>query len=671
MHMLCRLMSAASSILLRKHYSNLMLGPHWKGIGPGSQRAGNAGKYTTGRSYSKSLHVYMYRYCSVLQSIRNTARISLARDANPRSANNHHRALTMVIIVFRLPHSKASSNREKQLNPNPIMYLKQKSRSQGGAETRRATQQRLRCSVFSNAIGMLGAFIAIVWSWHSVPAVAAAKMQPVALINAGGQEYTDSYGNVWEADSLHAYYQAGGSSGVATYTTADILNTADDALYQTDRAFHASQPGPYLYEIPVPVPGNYTVTLHFSETDATHASVGSRIMDVYVEGTRIYENFDIVAAGGAFKPTTITAAAKVVDGSVTVELIQVKSNPEISAIAVYSMEKSLTEKLLQVKVNPKISAIDVYSTASWLQVHTTGSLVAREEACFVMVNHKAYLIGGRDKKPVNVYDPVQRKWTREPGPGLQLHHMQCVVADNKIWIVSSWTGNCCKEKNVPDIYVYDTTSKKWQKKAGLPEYRLRGAAAAVLYGRDIYVVGGNRGGHGLGNGHVFAWFDKYNIDDNQWTVNLTDAPHARDHTGGGIVNGKLCVASGRDSGAADYFNATVLPTDCYNFDTKVWEVHADIPQGRAGAAIGTTCDGKLMVAGGEGYHEAWNQVDVFDGTSWQTVGSLQVARHGTGLAVDCSCNQIYVASGAGAQGGFPLLDSTETYFPTGVDVSCS
>jgi Kelch motif len=317
----------------------------------------------------------------------------------------------------------------------------------------------------------------------------------------------------------------------------------------------------------------------------------------------------------------------------------------------------------RIKYNPTVSAISVVKVndtpTAWSIVPTTGTLDARHEACFIMVGSKAYLIGGRDNSTVNVYNPATRFWTQEPGPGLKLHHMQCVTADSKVWIVSAWTGNCCKEPNAPMIYVYDTIAKKWATKPGLPKARRRGSGAAVLYGRDIYLVGGNRGGHDI-SAVSLSWFDKYNIDTDQWTTNLPDAPHARDHTGGGMVGGKLCVASGRDSGVMDYFNATIKPTDCFNFGTGEWEVHASIPQGRAGAAIGTTCDGKLMVAGGEGFAQAWSRVDVFDGFEWKTAASLQTARHGTGIAVNCAANEIYIASGSGAQGGrLPELETTE------------
>ena len=86
--------------------------------------------------------------------------------------------------------------------------------------------------------------------------------------------------------------------------------------------------------------------------------------------------------------------------------------------------------------------------------------------------------------------------------------------------------------------------------------------------------------------------------------------------------------------------------------------------------VAKTCDGKLMIAGGEGNGQAYRNVDLFDGSSWTKLDNLNIARHGSGLAVDCQCNQIHIASGSGAQGGSPELRSVETYFQGGEDVAC-
>jgi hypothetical protein len=187
-------------------------------------------------------------------------------------------------------------------------------------------------------------------------------------------------------------------------------------------------------------------------------------------------------------------------------------------------------------------------------------------------------------------------------------------------------------------------------------------------------------------------FDKYNPQTNTWTP-LPSAPTPRDHAGAGIVrvattsttstttsDGEsllssssssfydlYCVAGGRRSNSVDnFFNAVVLPTDCFNFTSSTWHILPSIPQGRAGAAYGTTCDSKLMVAGGEGFGRAWETVHVFDGSSWSSslslslssVPNLTMARHGiSGLVMDCrsfaetGTYQVYLASGHGTQGG--------------------
>jgi hypothetical protein len=164
--------------------------------------------------------------------------------------------------------------------------------------------------------------------------------------------------------------------------------------------------------------------------------------------------------------------------------------------------------------------------------------------------------------------------------------------------------------------------------------------------------------------------DYYDIDTDTWVTNLPDAPNPRDHTGGGYINDRyICVAGGRDSGNVGFFDLVVLPTDCYDLMTNTWSVEANIPQGRAGSAYGTTCDGKyLIVAGGEGFGRTWNNVDLFDGQSWTSLDGLLIGRHGTGLAVDCTQNftcedKLHIAGGAKTQGGAKTISSVETYFP--------
>lgn len=88
-------------------------------------------------------------------------------------------------------------------------------------------------------------------------------------------------------------------------------------------------------------------------------------------------------------------------------------------------------------------------------MNPNATITKRHEACFVMVNGLAYLLGGRGRKVMDVYDPKTKIWIQQTGPPIELHHTQCVAvpADDQIYIVSAWTGGYPMERNVDMIYV--------------------------------------------------------------------------------------------------------------------------------------------------------------------------------------------------------------------------
>ena len=91
--------------------------------------------------------------------------------------------------------------------------------------------------------------------------------------------------------------------------------------------------------------------------------------------------------------------------------------------------------------------------AKWIEVNPKAPIDARHEACFVMVGRKAYLLAGRGRKSINVYDPESRIWTNGTSAPYLFHHTQCVAANDSIWIVSSWSGGYPREMNNDKIYV--------------------------------------------------------------------------------------------------------------------------------------------------------------------------------------------------------------------------
>jgi hypothetical protein len=518
------------------------------------------------------------------------------------------------------------------------------------------------------------------------------------LMSAGETDptfsYTDSKGAIWGYDR---YY--GGTGTPSNLAAVEVVKTNDDRLYQKQRFGTTMQ-----YSIPAP-PGDYRVTLYLAELTLPYA--GTRVFDIVMENVLIQDNFDMVAFVGRRRSAILLEQdVTVTDGMLEIAFVPVVGIPTVAAIRVDqyvttsshpslapsdmpSDAPSVTPSHIPVHAPSRMPSIGKQPSGMpsrapstkpsrtapqplWTTVNnTTGIIRKRHEACFVMVREKGYLLGGRGVQKVSRFDPATKQWSDRASPPIELHHMQCVAVDDAIFIVSSWTGYYPNEVNTEYIYIYNTTANVWSTRPGLPEPRRRGGAAQVLVvrsnnQREIYVSHGNRGGHG-DQAVSYGWLDKYNVDLNQWTTNLPDAPNPRDHTGGGLVqNGQLlCVAGGRDGGVSNFFNTVVLPTDCYNLATGIWSVKPNIPQGRAGSSYGRTCDGKLMVAGGEGFGQAWSNVDVFDGTSWKSLKGLQRARHGSGLAVSCICNEIYIASGSGSQGGSPELTTTERYLPVG------
>jgi hypothetical protein len=112
------------------------------------------------------------------------------------------------------------------------------------------------------------------------------KIRPIR-ITAGDHPFRDHLGQVWLPDQ----WSAGGRK---TTRVVSVDGTPDPGLYQWERVGHFS------YSIPVAEGGVYTVVLHFSETWFTPPNsiggVGSRVFDVYCNGTTLLKGFDILKA---------------------------------------------------------------------------------------------------------------------------------------------------------------------------------------------------------------------------------------------------------------------------------------------------------------------------------------------------------------------------------------
>jgi Malectin domain/IPT/TIG domain len=151
-------------------------------------------------------------------------------------------------------------------------------------------------------------------------------------LNAGGGYYADKLGQLWQPDAFHNFFK--GPSRIAL-TEHDILETDDKPLFQSARSFRRNQPGPYLYDIPVPVPGIYRINLGFAEMVEWRTEIGDRLVNVTIENVPVVDNFDVVKEAGAAYTAIMTSHRVVVlDGAVTLQFTPVKFDPMISAIEI-------------------------------------------------------------------------------------------------------------------------------------------------------------------------------------------------------------------------------------------------------------------------------------------------------------------------------------------------
>lgn len=509
--------------------------------------------------------------------------------------------------------------------------------------------------------------------------LAAAAAGATVAINAGG-------------GALGGYAADTSPRSLVRSFTADAPGAAA-SVYST----HAWSPNmtPLVYYVRVPDEGTYNVRLQFAENYDGAGREGARVMNVDVNDERVASGLDVyMRAGGLYKPYNVQKrGVRAVGGRIKVTVSPTRQNALISGIIVTS-ERAARKPRPPANREPRSPrsprpvdpsplprpsrsprpARGMPKAARWNMVKTRGgSPVARHEGCAAMAGGKVYVIGGRRQKPVSVYDPATMRWTNKPGPGVEMHHMQCVTVGNQfIYVAGAWTGGFPRERVLDNVYVFDTDTSRWRVEAegGLGS-RARGGGALVLHNNKLYLAMGNRGGHG-GHATTLAEFDEYDMSTKRWR-RLPNALDARDHVGGGMVNGKLCVAGGRDGGHKDFWKKPVAPVNCYDFGSRTWSRGARMPEGRAGAATGTTCQGYLMVAGGEGFSSsgrglAFRRVDYYDAASNRFLkpSNLMRGRHGSGLAIaDCGCGNIYLPSGSGGLGGGPELKTTEVWSPSG------
>jgi hypothetical protein len=157
------------------------------------------------------------------------------------------------------------------------------------------------------------------------PAAPAAKPAPAAAairVKTGvTAPFTDSSGNVWQADTGFADGETIARSDLA------IKGTKDQGIYQAERYSMTA----FTWKLPN---GKYTVKLHFAETYEGITGAGQRVFS-YKVGTREFKDFDVFAKSGGFATAYIeTVETTVTDGKLDITFTPNVENPEINGIEI-------------------------------------------------------------------------------------------------------------------------------------------------------------------------------------------------------------------------------------------------------------------------------------------------------------------------------------------------
>ena len=300
----------------------------------------------------------------------------------------------------------------------------------------------------------------------------------------------------------------------------------------------------------------------------------------------------------------------------------------------------------------------------WQTLETTGQPTARHETTLVNHDGKFYLIGGRESRQIDRFDPLTKTWETMGVTTPLIHHFQSVVWDDKIYMVGAMTGDYPTEPPMERVQLYDPRSDTWTEGDPIPEDRRRGGAGTAVYNGKIYIACGITLGHTSGTNN---WFDEYDPATGTWT-RLPDAPHIRDHFHAVVHDDKFYCIGGRNTSFHEpkfgaFFGATETAVDVYDFKTGTWSTLQDAPLPIGTAAGGVAViDDTIVYFGGETAETAVGTTWALNTKTsrWTRLANMQQGRHGSQAVV--FDGRIYIACGSPKRGG-GQLSSVEMFSP--------
>ena len=246
-------------------------------------------------------------------------------------------------------------------------------------------------------------FLGIIAGFLLVSLPAAAQTQQPIRINCGGAAYTDTNGQVWQADF-------GYNTGTVSTNTATTTGTSDPTLYRSTR--YNSNATPMIYSLPVSN-GSYRVNLLFAENTAAEEKVGARVFNVKLNGLTVLQNFDIYAAVGAKAAVVEGFNTVVTNGTVAIELDKLVQSPKIDAIEILPLpnEPLLTLKFSYPDGTPVTGSLHYAMSTSLLTLGGSLPLVNGQATCALVSSPDVLGLIGQTQVFLNLTDgPGNMVW---------------------------------------------------------------------------------------------------------------------------------------------------------------------------------------------------------------------------------------------------------------------
>jgi len=221
---------------------------------------------------------------------------------------------------------------------------------------------------------------------------ALAQTQQPVRVNCGGPGYTDSKGQVWQADT-------GFVGGISEIINTKITGTPDPLLYED---FHWN-PTSYSFTV---ANGQYQVNFYFAEANPTAQVIGGRVFSVSVQSQMVFPNLDIFAAAGANAALIKTATPVVTNGKLTIGFTPVSGfEPKISAIEILpAAPPTLTLNFKYPDGSPVLGNLTYTITSSLLTLQGATPLTNGQATTALLANPSAMGLSTQFQIKLNLVD---------------------------------------------------------------------------------------------------------------------------------------------------------------------------------------------------------------------------------------------------------------------------